>query len=134
MEQGVRELEAFAAVVYSSNFDMQTPGFEPDITTTPAIGTTTTKVGTAAASSLSPGPSPAEIVTDLNVRSLDEEEAVQGEEDEGTGINLKDEEKENAGAGAPSGDVAEAASADSGFEEVWGKASAGTDASPSPAS
>lgn len=119
-------MEAFAAVVYSSNFDMQVPGFGPDVTT-PATGTSATKTG--ATSSLSPNPSPPEIVTDLNVRSLDEAE----EDTEVAGINLRDEEKEmEEQAPEPSEGAPSATAADSGFEEVWGKASAGTDASPTP--
>lgn len=33
MDQGARELEAFAAVIYSSNFDLEVPGSEPKIKT-----------------------------------------------------------------------------------------------------
>ncbi|ODM22278.1 hypothetical protein SI65_03124 [Aspergillus cristatus] len=33
MDQGARELEAFAAVIYSSNFDLESPGSEPKIKT-----------------------------------------------------------------------------------------------------
>lgn len=32
MDQGVRELEAFAAVIYSSNFDLELPGSDPKAT------------------------------------------------------------------------------------------------------
>lgn len=126
MEQGVRELEAFAAVVYSSDFDMQVPGFGPDLPG-PATGTSATKTG--ATSSVSPNPSSPEIVTDLNVRSLDE-----AEEDTGVaGISLRDEENEKEEKESePSEGTPAATGADSGFEEVWGKASASIDASSTP--
>jgi peroxin-3 len=119
MEQGVRELEAFAAVVYSSNFDIQAPGFGPADISPPTVSR---PVKAAATSSLPPGPSPAEIITDLNVRPLDEGET------EVRGINLRDTEKKEIGE--TSDDLPAATPADSGFEEVWGKASAGMDTPP----
>ena len=162
MEQGVRELEAFAAVVYSSNFDLQTPGFGPDATVTaaarapPAVGI---------APSVSPSPSPAAEATNADARSIEEVneeelqevpavslqdneeplqevpqvQEIQEEENEKAKeeINLaeakQDVGKEDITATTP---VVEETTgiADSGFEEVWGKASSGVEAEPSSSS
>lgn len=127
MEQGVRELEAFAAVVYSSNFDMQIPDVGPEATT-PVTGTSSTKNDPA--SSLSPNPSPPEIITDLNVRSLDEAE---GDNAEVPGITLRDEENEGKDP-EPSEATPAATAGGSGFDEVWGKASEVKDAPPADSS
>jgi hypothetical protein len=163
MEQGVRELEAFAAVVYSSNFDLHAPGFG-----TEAAGTAATRVPPSrkTAPSVSPSPSPAAQVINTDVSSIievseedlqevptvplqiNEEpdlslvdvQETQEEENEKPMVEIppteekEEETKEETAEATPVAEKETADAADSGFEEVWGKASSGAAAEPSPSS
>jgi peroxin-3 len=111
MEQGVRELEAFAAVLYSSNFDVGLPPSGPD----------STKLSAAAATSSSS--SPPEILGEMT--------GVDGNEDRAASLidlgqssvvaapsaRSKDDSATDPSASLPSGAVVDPA-----FEKVWGEA------------
>lgn len=110
MEQGVRELEAFAAVVYSSNFDLQLPESGLDST---LLSTGVTASGTTSS------PSPFETqngdrrASDLGVSSLiDIDQVVVSEV-----TSTLDKENQGPSSTLPSGTVVDPA-----FEKVWGKA------------
>ncbi|KAL2013575.1 hypothetical protein VTN00DRAFT_1100 [Thermoascus crustaceus] len=97
MEQGVRELEAFAAVVYSSNFDFELlPRFGEDSSTVQPTGVTTTSSGS--------------VTGEGNNEEGEEEE-------EASVIDLGRSSAATANATASG-----AAAVDLTFEQVWGKA------------
>ncbi|KAJ9371828.1 hypothetical protein DTO282F9_3207 [Paecilomyces variotii] len=110
MEQGVRELEAFAAVVYSSNFDLQMPesGLSPAL-----LSTGVTSSG--------PTSSPAPLgvqnedrrTSDLGVSSLVDLNQVVASE----AASRSEQETQGPSSAMPSGAVVDPA-----FEKVWGKA------------
>ncbi|KAL1980389.1 hypothetical protein VTN96DRAFT_4205 [Rasamsonia emersonii] len=105
MEQGVRELEAFAAVVYSSNFDLGVPPSGPD----------STKPSTTAATSSSSSSSPPANV----------DQRTGAKENEGNSASLVDHGQSTAppaGSKDDSGAAPSAAAVDAEFEKAWGKA------------
>ncbi|KAL1969004.1 hypothetical protein VTN77DRAFT_838 [Rasamsonia byssochlamydoides] len=103
MEQGVRELEAFAAVVYSSNFDLGMPPSGPD-STKPSTATTT--------SSSSPPADVDERTGEDNTASL---------VDLGQPSVSSAESKDDSATG-PSTSLSSGEAVDPAFEKAWGKA------------
>ncbi|OJD14896.1 hypothetical protein AJ78_04812 [Emergomyces pasteurianus Ep9510] len=111
MEQGVRELEAFAAVVYSSNFDVKLPipgqdqegGLYPGETTKTATSTNDTSPNAAGL----PATTGADELDDAGVEPIGGEESI---------IDLGQQRSALAGVGD------DADNDTPGFEKVWGKA------------
>ena len=112
MEQGVRELEAFAAVVYSSNFDFEVPTSVPD-SAEPAANRSSVGL-----TSPSPHPSP-----DVSAAKSTETVTPPGGEASiiELGASIPTSRKVSRAAITPTNDDARITS-DSDFEKIWGKA------------
>lgn len=123
MEQGVRELEAFAAVVYSSNFDVKLPVVSGhDQEGGPCAGETTTTMTTMSTDNAnkdtsrnSPGfpATEADELDDGGVTPLGGEESI---------IDLGQQQQPSVSAGGGGGDGDGVENDTPSFEKVWGKA------------
>ncbi|KAL1853779.1 peroxin [Paecilomyces lecythidis] len=110
MEQGVRELEAFAAVVYSSNFDLQMPdsGLSSALLATGATSSGATSSPPHLGAQNGDGKT-----SDLGVSSLVDLSQVVASE----AASRSEQETQGPSSAMPSGTVVDPA-----FEKVWGKA------------
>lgn len=108
MDQNVRELEAFSAVIYSSNFDLELLG---------ASGRAT------AAEAADPGEEPGLDASSFGAVMVDRETETSGDMIQSAPISVDDDEPERGSSEAITGaQKGQELQADSAFERAWGKA------------